>query len=117
MRTISGTRPIRASTTAGKKLAVAVPEEHRIATGSRLALAMPSAKKELERSSRLSQTSMSGCRAIINASGVERDPGAMQTLRTPERANSSTNAPTKANVTCSCFNEALLPMRSASGGI
>jgi hypothetical protein len=49
--TSNGTPADRASTTAGKKFAAAVPDVHTIATGSFDARAMPSAKNALHRSS------------------------------------------------------------------
>src|SRR5262249_6689428 len=52
---------------------------------------MPRAKKAADRSSRCIQTRTNGSRAKAIASGADREPGAMQTARRPERASSSTN--------------------------
>src|SRR5215467_8568125 len=52
---------------------------------------MPSAKNEAQRSSRCIQTRMPGWRANAIASGAEREPGAMHTASSPQRASSSTN--------------------------
>ena len=51
MSTSSGTRASRASTTAGRRFAAAVPEVQVTATGAPVARAMPSATKPAERSS------------------------------------------------------------------
>jgi hypothetical protein len=73
-------------------LAAAVPEVQRIATGEPLAWAAPSAKKAAERSSRITVTSISGCRQRARASGVEREPGEMTACLNPQRASSSAKA-------------------------
>jgi hypothetical protein len=61
--TTSGTPDSSASITAGWKLAAAVPEVHSTATGSRLALARPSAVNEAERSSIRTCSRSRRCRA------------------------------------------------------
>ncbi len=89
VRTISGTRAWYASTTAGNRLAAAVPEVQTSATGVRDAFARPSAKKPAARSSTCVQLAARSARRSAIASGAERLPGAMQTWRTPARASSS----------------------------
>ncbi len=96
--TSSGTADSSASTTAGWKFAAAVPEVHSTATGRRDALARPSAVNDAERSSirtcnRTRPARSSAQNAI--ASGVDLDPGATTTSRSPHRASSS--ASTAAN--------------------
>ena len=82
VRTISGTPVWRASTTAGRKFAAAVPDVQTSATGARAALPRPSAKKAAERSSMCDQHAQSvGSCAAAAASGVEREPGQTQTCR------------------------------------
>ncbi len=92
MSTISGTRASKASTTAGWRLAAAVPDVHVTATGRPVALAMPSAKKPAERSSITDTASRPGCAASVSASGALRDPGQVTAWRIPQRTSSSTRA-------------------------
>ena len=77
----------RASTTAGRKFAAAVPEVLRTATGAASCLAMPSAKYAAARSSIRTQFRMSGWDASETASGVDREPGQITALRTPLAAS------------------------------
>src|SRR5215217_7627440 len=93
-------RAQNASTTAGMKFAAAVPEVHTSTTGSRSVFARPSPKNAAERSSRCIQSLAAGWRAIVSASGVEREPGHTQKWRTPERTSSSTNVPTEVDRAC-----------------
>ena len=102
-------RAQNASTTAGMKFAAAVPEVHTSTTGSRSVFARPRPKNAAERSSRCIQSFAAGCRAIVSASGVEREPGQTQKWRTPERTSSSTNAPTETERVC-CIQCLSLPM-------
>src|ERR1700716_1252850 len=85
--------------TAGWSSAAAVPEVQSTATGRPAVLAMPRAKKPAQRSSTCIHTRTSGLRAKAIASGAEREPGAMQTSRSPQRASSSTKVAAKACVT------------------
>jgi len=73
-------------------LAAAVPDVHSTATGRRLALARPSAVNDADRSSirmcsRIRPARARSCSAI--AMGVDREPGAATTSRSPHRASSS----------------------------
>src|SRR5690606_41734528 len=90
--TMRGTCPTYASTTLGRKLAAAVPEVHRTATGRRAALAAHKAKTPAERSSMWLKRRTPGCSAKRRARGVEREPGAKQTSFNPARTSSSTKA-------------------------
>src|SRR3984885_3996599 len=90
--TSSGTADSSASMTAGWKFAAAVPEVHTTATGRRDTLARPSAVNAADRSSirtcsRTRPARSSSQNAI--ASGVDRDPGATTTSRSPHRTSSS----------------------------
>src|SRR4029077_3922153 len=87
--TIKGTPASSASTTAGWRLAAADPEVQRTAAGLPVARAVPSAKNPALRSSRITVTSISGCRQRATARGVEREPGETTARSTPDRANSS----------------------------
>ena len=89
---ISGSPDSSASQIAGWRLAAAVPEVQRIATGAPVAWAAPSAKKAAERSSTITVTSISAWRQSATASGVEREPGERTAWRSPQRASSSTKA-------------------------
>ena len=92
---VSRSRPIAdspASMTAGWRLAAAVPDVHTTATGRPLAFASPRAVNDAERSSirtcnRTRPARSSASNAI--ASGVDLDPGATTTSRSPHRASSS----------------------------
>jgi hypothetical protein len=53
---------------------------------------MPSAKNPAERSSITLHTRIPGSFHSASASGAEREPGATQAWRTPERASSSARA-------------------------
>ena len=92
MSTISGTRASQASTTAGWRLAAAVPEVQVTATGRPLAFAMPRATKPAERSSSTDTASMPSCAASVSASGAFREPGEVTAWRIPQRYSSSTKA-------------------------
>ena len=83
---MSGTRPCRASTAAGRNSAAAVPEVQTATAGNRVARAMPRAKKAEERSSWWGQSVMPGSSARARASGVLRDPGVTQACATPSEA-------------------------------
>src|SRR4051812_15062440 len=85
-----------ASTTAGCRLAAADPEVHGTAAGMPVARAVPRAKNPALRSSRITDTSISGCRQRATARGVEREPGESTAPRTPQRANSSVMAEARA---------------------
>jgi hypothetical protein len=69
-----------------------VPEVQAIATGRPLALAAPSAKNALARSSMWECARSRGLRASASTSGVEREPGEVQASVIPQRASSSTKA-------------------------
>src|SRR5437016_5878648 len=71
--TTSGTRASRASTTAGIRFAAAVPEVHVTVTGLPVVLAMPSATKPAERSSRTECDWIRGSAASVKASGAFRE--------------------------------------------
>ena len=88
--TISGTRASHASTTAGCRLAAAVPDVHVTATGRPLAFAIPSATKPAERSSITDTASMPGAAASVSAIGAFREPGEVTAWRMPQRWSSST---------------------------
>ena len=90
--TISGTRASCASTTAGCRLAAAVPDVQVTATGRPLAFAMPSATKPAERSSITDTASTPSWAASVSASGAFRDPGEVTACRIPQRYSSSTKA-------------------------
>ena len=92
MSTISGTRASQASTTAGWRLAAAVPEVQVTATGRPLAFAIPSATKPAERSSSTDTASTPSCAARVSASGAFREPGEVTACRIPQRYSSSTKA-------------------------
>ena len=64
-----------------------MPEVQSNATGSRVALAKPSAMKPAERSSSATVVPISMFSAKAKASGVEREPGEMTTWRRPRLAN------------------------------
>ena len=73
---------------AGRRLATAVPDD--VMTAARCpAFEAPSAWNASDRSSRHTTDAARGWRAAASASGVERLPGAMQKMRTPERTASS----------------------------
>src|SRR5690625_6630813 len=74
---------------AGKKLAAAVPDVHARTTGRRVRFAIPSAKNEAERSSRIGIARICRWRASAIASGAERDPGATTPVLTPSRTSVS----------------------------
>src|ERR1700730_15536376 len=95
----SGTREWYASISAAWSSAAAVPEVQRRATGRSVAFAIPSPKKDAERSSTWTQTWICGWRAKAMASGAEREPGARHTWRSPARASSSTKVSANACVT------------------
>jgi hypothetical protein len=61
-----------------------VPEVQIRATGRLVALAIPKAKKDAERSSRTGMASISCCWAKATARGVERDPGQMTAVVKPK---------------------------------
>lgn len=90
--TINGTRASWASTTAGSRLAAAVPEVQVTATGRPEAFAMPRAMKPAARSSIIDTTSSRSSAARVKAIGALRDPGEVTAWRIPQRANSSTSA-------------------------
>src|SRR3954466_2375615 len=90
--TSSGTPASWASTTAGRKLAAAVPDVQVITAGSPVALAMPSAKNAAQRSSTCECTVRRPSRTSASTSGVEREPGDGHAWRTPLRTSSSTSA-------------------------
>src|SRR5919201_1245591 len=75
----SGTDASRAPTTAGIRLATAVPEVHVTATGLPLALAMPSATNPAERSSITDTHSSIRSDVTARISGALRDPGQVTT--------------------------------------
>ena len=87
----SGTRASQASTTAGWRLAAAVPDVQVTATGRPLAFAIPSATKPAERSSITDTASIPACDAV-SASGAFLDLGEVTAWRVPQRASSSTKA-------------------------
>ena len=89
--TSSGTLARSASSTAGWKLAAAVPEVHSTTTARPDRLAAPSAKNAADRSSRWTCTLIPGCSANASANGADRDPGARQASVTPALASSSTS--------------------------
>src|SRR5215469_10770096 len=85
--------------TAGWKFAAAVPDVHSTATGRPLVLARPSAVNDADRSSILTcSRTRPACSSSWKdiASGVDLDPGAITTSRTPHRASSSANTVPKA---------------------
>ncbi len=92
MSTSSGTRASHASTTAGWRLAAAVPEVQVTATGRPVALAMPRATKPAERSSMTDTASIPSAAARVSASGALREPGEVTAWRRPQRRSSSTRA-------------------------
>ncbi|SHV14142.1 Uncharacterised protein [Mycobacteroides abscessus subsp. abscessus] len=84
-----------ASTTAGPRLATAVPDVIATGTGEPLAAASPTARKPAVRSSmrtcsRSRPALSASCSA--KASGALREPGHNTTSRTPPRISSSTTA-------------------------
>ena len=84
-----------ASSTAGCRLATAVPEVVTTAAGRCAPLARPSARKPAVRSSirtcsRSSPAASASCSASARA--AEREPGASTTSRTPPRRNAATTA-------------------------
>ena len=91
--TISGTRASCASTTAGSSSATAVPDVHVMATGRPEAFASPTAKNPAQRSSTCEWQRSRSSRASVSTSGVQREPGEVHASRIPQRASSSTNAP------------------------
>src|SRR5690606_4834304 len=97
--TMSGTAPWCASSTAGCRLATAVPEVVITTAGRRLTFASPRARKPADRSStrtcRRRRPARSAC-CTAYASGAERDPGARTTSRTPHRTSSSTSTVARA---------------------
>src|SRR3954467_5609066 len=90
--TSSGTPASWASTTAGRKLAAAVPDVPVITAGSPVALAILSAKNAAQRSSTCECTVRRPSRTSASTSGVDREPGDVQAWRTPLRTSSSTSA-------------------------
>jgi hypothetical protein len=90
--TTSGTRASHASTTAGIRLAAAVPEVQVTATGLRVDLASPTATNPAERSSITECAWMRDAAASVSASGALREPGEVTACSMPQRASSSTNA-------------------------
>src|SRR4051812_33860058 len=90
--TISGTRASYASTTAGWRLAAAVPEVQVTATGLPLALASPRAMNPAARSSSTDTASIPSSAASVRISGALRDPGEVTAWVSPQRRSSSTNA-------------------------
>ena len=91
VHTISGTRAWRASSTAGWKLAAAVPDVHSTTAGRPDALAAPRAKNAADRSSRKTSTPHPGVGG--QGQGQGRRAGARAPPRrrsTPARAHSST---------------------------
>src|SRR5579863_6312503 len=90
--TSSGTADSSASMTAGWKFAAAVPDVHSTATGRRETLARPSAVNAADRSSIRTCSRTRPARSSSQnamASGVDLDPGATTTSRSPHRASSS----------------------------
>src|ERR1700722_13010296 len=90
--TSSGTADSSASITAGWKFAAAVPDVHTTATGRRDALARPSAVNAADRSSIRTCSRTRPARSSAQnamARGVDLDPGATTTSRSPHRASSS----------------------------
>lgn len=79
-----------ASTTAGKRLAHAVPDVVTTAAGAPVTAAMPRAKKAAERSSTCGWTVTSAWCARASRIGAERDPDPAQAWRSPCRTSSST---------------------------
>src|ERR1700687_4505013 len=76
--------------TAAWNSAAAVPLVHSATDGTPRDRAAPRAMNDAPRSSMCTCTSMRGCAASANPMGVERDPGAMNAARTPQRTHSST---------------------------
>ncbi|MOA02698.1 hypothetical protein D3C78_1221640 [compost metagenome] len=89
MRNTSRSPVSPASIKEGYRLAAAVPEVTMTATGSRDAFARPSAKWPSPRSSKWVWQIKDLLAAAASVNGVERDPGAIQTCRTPWRASAS----------------------------
>src|SRR5947209_1855176 len=94
--TSRGVRDWSASTTAGWKLAAAVPEVHTTAAGRPVALAAPRAQKAADRSSISTCVLRPGCPASASARGVEREPGATNASVRPHRSSSSTSTVARA---------------------
>src|SRR4051812_19081171 len=88
----SGRRAGWASTTAGARLAAAVPDVTLTAGGVPVAFARPSAKNPPLRSSICDHALMRCSRASASSSGELRDPGEVTAWRIPQRASSSTKA-------------------------
>mmetsp|Transcript_59259 Transcript_59259/g.180723 ORF Transcript_59259/g.180723 Transcript_59259/m.180723 type:complete len:272 (-) Transcript_59259:1165-1980(-) len=86
----NGTCDWAASTTPGSKFATAVPEVTIMATGARVALAHPRAKKAPPRSSWSTTAEACGCRATATTKGVDLEPAQITKLFTPSRTHSST---------------------------
>src|SRR3954452_16021525 len=82
---MSGTLASRASTTAGARFTAAVPEVQVIATGRRVALAIPGGTNPAERSSITDTQSSPGCPASVRISGALREPGGVTACRRPQR--------------------------------
>ena len=89
VQTTSGTSAWCASTTAAWSSAAAVPLVHTTSAGRPVARPTPSAANEHDRSSWNTCSASSGRSASARASGVEREPGASMTWRTPARTASS----------------------------
>ena len=92
VRTMSGTRAIEASTTAGAKFTTAVPDVPSSTTARPAVRAMPSAKNPAERSSSRTRTVRPSWAASARANGVEREPGHTTASRMPARNSSSVKA-------------------------
>ena len=128
-----GTESIAASTTAGSRLATAVPEVVMTAAGRPVARAWPSAKKPAPRSSKCTCAFSAARRATASASGAEREPGAMQKQSTPFRSSSSMSSSAASTlrlgafqcigdarfygtILCGSLNKSLHPVRKKSVG-
>ena len=83
--TTSGTRAIDASTTAGSRLATAVPDVTTMATARRDARARPSAKNPAARSSSMTRTVRPGCARSGEGQRRRARPGAHDDLGDPGR--------------------------------
>src|SRR5918998_2649500 len=90
VKRIAGTPSVAASTTAGSRLATAVPEVVIQAAGSPVARACPTAANAVPRSSKWTRLSAPSLAASAATRGVEREPGATQKKLTPLRTSSST---------------------------
>ena len=90
VRSSKGTSDWDASTTAGNRLATAVPDDVMTAQGLPVALPCPRAQNPSERSSMPGTILARGCCATANVSGEDLEPGATQKVLHPHRHSSST---------------------------